>query len=220
GLGVNLSKSFSVELKYYRPIPSKIGEYHNTWDKPVPTEFPSFTIDHVIKLNVGYNFSIPLTKAQAEKEADPEEKAAERRAPQLVFPDRDMFFKIGAGLPDLISAQLGYQVSKFFSIAAKTNFNISEGERNSLMVGLRLTGYMPYHTINNISVEYEDYFFHLPENLFSNASKAQLAFTVGHENLYNKFFNFYWAAGVLLPQFEGHLLIAPTGKLGFNINLF
>ncbi|MGE5399428.1 MAG: hypothetical protein ACM3S2_03430 [Ignavibacteriales bacterium] len=227
GFGINLSKSMFIELQYYKTLDEKIGEDHYaTYTGPASwTVYKSYyTMEHIFRLSLGFDVSFPLTKAQAEKEADHEPSAVsgKKGTPSPALPDRNMFFRIGTGFPDIASAQLGCQLFKYFSVAGKTNWSlIDAGPDKRLMLGLKLTGYLPNSSFNNISVEYNEFTRNLSENFLNNGSRAQVAMTIGHEDVSGKFINFYWSVGVILMQKNGNIadLILPTLKLGLNIDL-
>lgn len=166
----------------------------------------------IVKLSLSYNFSLGAESVEDKTALENEESAVETFKGK-----RRLFWSGGAGFPDLLSTQLGYQIMEHFSASGVLNWNVfSNPKMKEFTAGLKLTGYFSGPGFNNVSLE----FGRRVDKFFSSETGGPTVLTIGGDNISIRYFHFFWAAGFMSWNDNGIYGAWPVFKFGTAINFF
>ncbi|HEX2867237.1 MAG TPA: hypothetical protein VHO03_09360 [Ignavibacteriales bacterium] len=214
GIGIHSPDGFFLELQYFKNLNEEFGRSSNLSSLQPQTSY--WTVGSIVKVSLGYNFSL-TSKSGQEKTAGVEKPVIEKKEPEesaveIVPGRRHLFLAGGTGFPELLDAQLGYQIMDNLSVAGILNYSVfQDPEFKNFTAGLKLTGYFAKSGFNNVSLEYSKQV----EHLFTGNDGGPVTLTAGNDNMFSdRHFHFVWAAGLMAWAD----MVLPVFKLGTNFN--
>lgn len=221
GFGIHSPDDFFLEVQYFKTLNDKFGAT-SFLDANMQPVVRYWTVHSIIKISLGYNFSLTSKTGKETREEKPvmEKKETEESAVEIAPGRRHLFLSFGTGFPELLNTQLGYQIMDHLSLAGIFNWSILQHrEFKKFTAGLRLTGYFSGSALNNISLEYSKQL----ENIFTGNNEGPVTLTVGRDNLFpDSRFHFFWAAGLTewFNPWGRTDRLSPVIKIGTNLNFF